>query len=395
MTAPGLVSRMVWLMFRCPTIVTSKFCNFASGVKMDRKIFGNSSGKQQSSGGSSNVPARSGGGESKLPASSNRRTEAVLQVTGGPDKGSEFVISRILTTLGRQEGCDIVLKESVISREHAQIEQTPEGYVYINLSENGSWMKGKGVDRALLVSGDSIEIGARTRMKFVLREVEVAQVGPVFKRRARRKDEEVEVVEKAGGEKKNQSLGGAGKSLMKNRKLVVGLGVYLGLMLVIFIVMGLGGSSGDGGNSNSGPLPYFENKQDLVPYLTFRFDYKPDESMAIQKARLGQSYYEQRTTRKGNLYLAVKSLQESQAYGGGHLSNEHIGTLSDARNELRDQIWQLYSDARMLAEVKGEYAKAREFYRAILLMISDPEEKKVNPLYNHIQRRMELLPAGR
>lgn len=368
---------------------------------------------------SDNVPARNGGnaggnspatraGSLATRASGGpRRLEAFLQVKSGPDKGAEFKITRILTMIGRQETCDIVLQEEVISREHGRIEQTAEGWLYRNLSDNGTWVNRKRVDQAVLSDGDTVELGARTRMKFVLREVEVAQVGPVFKRRARQKRQD-EDQEETGSEvevasPQKNSLEGAGKSLLKRKKVVMGLGVYLGLMLLVFVGIAVATSGGSDDTRKRPAVGQLKSREDIRSYMNFPFKYRRDTRMVAKKLNEAHGYYEVRATADPNaLYMAVKTFSEAQAYAGGKLEDNYaFETFNKARKELVEQLWAYYHDAWVQTDVHHDYEKARDSYRKILQMLNDPVPMKneneaylktPQDLYRHVENKMQALP---
>ena len=254
----------------------------------------------------------------------------------------------------------------------------------------------------MLANGDTIEVGAKTRMKFALREVEVAQVGPVFKRRTRtRQEDESAVVEididADGG--KPSSLQAAGKSLMKRKKLMIGLGIYLGLMVLFFGVLFLANSNKQPDRPMGSTVQQLRTREEILPYLNLTFDYQLDSHMAREKTSQGHSYYERRATGDPNyLYLSVKSFSEAQAYAGGNFGEgdyTSFRTFSSAREELATQIWAHYWEAWQLTDVHRKYDEARESYRKILQMLRDPESPTVNPLYEHVQRKMERLPSRR
>ena len=52
------------------------------------------------------------------------RLLASLEVSSGPDKGESFPLTRMITLIGRDETCDIVLSDETVSREHGKIDET-------------------------------------------------------------------------------------------------------------------------------------------------------------------------------------------------------------------------------------------------------------------------------
>jgi pSer/pThr/pTyr-binding forkhead associated (FHA) protein len=87
-----------------------------------------------------------------------RPKSLVLEVVNGDQAGKIFELSRKLI-LGRSKA-DIPLKDVKVSRQHASIEKTAEGYLYRDLnSTNGSFVNGASVQSKLLAPGDIITVG--------------------------------------------------------------------------------------------------------------------------------------------------------------------------------------------------------------------------------------------
>jgi hypothetical protein len=72
-----------------------------------------------------------------------------------------FPLRAPVVTLGRDAGCDLVLDYPYVSRTHARVERTREGYVLVDSgSTNGSEVNGRRVNgMQLLAPGDVIKIG--------------------------------------------------------------------------------------------------------------------------------------------------------------------------------------------------------------------------------------------
>jgi pSer/pThr/pTyr-binding forkhead associated (FHA) protein len=73
--------------------------------------------------------------------------------------GREYTITGTLV-FGREAGSDVVVSGGEVSRRHAEIETTPDGYVLNDLSVNGTYVNGERVGRQhLLARADVIRIG--------------------------------------------------------------------------------------------------------------------------------------------------------------------------------------------------------------------------------------------
>ena len=84
----------------------------------------------------------------------------VLIVRAGAQTGARFPLTETLTRLGRHPDSEISLDDITVSRRHAEIERTPEGYVASDAgSLNGTYVNQERVDRMLLRHGDELQIG--------------------------------------------------------------------------------------------------------------------------------------------------------------------------------------------------------------------------------------------
>lgn len=86
----------------------------------------------------------------------------VIRVHTGEDAGQEVVLApgRALV-LGRQRGCDVVLRDPRASRRHAELRPLAGGrYLLRDLgSANGTWVGGRRVEEAVLGSGVELRLG--------------------------------------------------------------------------------------------------------------------------------------------------------------------------------------------------------------------------------------------
>ncbi len=97
-------------------------------------------------------PAKAGG---KPPA---------IGVTGGRvvslTDGREYVIAAASLVFGREAGCDVVVAGKDVSRRHAEIVQTPKGYLLVDTSTNGTFVNEERVEgQRILARTDVIRLG--------------------------------------------------------------------------------------------------------------------------------------------------------------------------------------------------------------------------------------------
>jgi len=78
----------------------------------------------------------------------------VVQAPGG--QRHEFPLRTAVTAIGRSSGCDLVLDYDYVSRLHARIEGTEDGFIIIDCeSTNGTFVSGRRVSgMQLMRSGD-------------------------------------------------------------------------------------------------------------------------------------------------------------------------------------------------------------------------------------------------
>src|SRR5437016_11676399 len=74
--------------------------------------------------------------------------------------GREYAIAGASLVFGREAGCDVVVPGKDVSRRHAEIVQTPKGYLLVDSSTNGSFVNDERVEgQRLLARGDVLKLG--------------------------------------------------------------------------------------------------------------------------------------------------------------------------------------------------------------------------------------------
>jgi diguanylate cyclase (GGDEF)-like protein len=111
----------------------------------------------------------------KLDGSHDLQTQrlAVLLVMTGPSTGQTIHLeTKDHWVIGRGTGCDIVLQENSVSRQHCDVVFDPKGHWIVKdlNSSNGTWVNGQKVSRHALESGDKIQLGSSIIVKFVLQD---------------------------------------------------------------------------------------------------------------------------------------------------------------------------------------------------------------------------------
>ena len=95
---------------------------------------------------------------------------ALLVVLRGPNAGSRFLLDTDSVSAGRHPDSDIFLDDITVSRRHAEVQRTDEGYMVADSgSLNGTYVNQKRVERAALRHGDELQIG-KFRLVFFERD---------------------------------------------------------------------------------------------------------------------------------------------------------------------------------------------------------------------------------
>ncbi|MEO8503312.1 MAG: FHA domain-containing protein [Acidobacteriota bacterium] len=95
-----------------------------------------------------------------LSAASTATTAPGRLVPSNPEDGFEEVVLLEMTTIGRTPQNTLRVPQSAVSRRHAEIAKTPQGYMLRDLgSENGTFVNGERAQMHLLVEGDRVQVG--------------------------------------------------------------------------------------------------------------------------------------------------------------------------------------------------------------------------------------------
>lgn len=123
---------------------------FLAGTEKERKV--------------APLPIAAGEGETVVltQVMAAQRPDCWLEVTEGPHQGARFEVSQDRVIIGRGQA-DVVILDPKISRQHAVLEWTEEGYRLTDHgSVNGCLVNGKPVKSCLVAPGDTIRLGGTT-----------------------------------------------------------------------------------------------------------------------------------------------------------------------------------------------------------------------------------------
>ena len=86
--------------------------------------------------------------------------DASLVVRRGPNAGSRFPLSSEVTTAGRSPDSEIFLDDVTVSRRHAEVTRTAQGFLVRDVgSLNGTYVNRERIEELLLSDGDEVQIG--------------------------------------------------------------------------------------------------------------------------------------------------------------------------------------------------------------------------------------------
>ncbi|MFZ9017249.1 MAG: FHA domain-containing protein [Ilumatobacteraceae bacterium] len=95
-----------------------------------------------------------------VPVGELPRTAGVLIVRSGAQTGSRFQLDAEVTRLGRHPDSEISLDDITVSRRHAEVMRTDEGYIVTDAgSLNGTYVNQERIERTAIRHGDELQIG--------------------------------------------------------------------------------------------------------------------------------------------------------------------------------------------------------------------------------------------
>ena len=84
----------------------------------------------------------------------------VVSTGVGDGPAVEARLKKDVVRLGRTEECDVVVKSPTVSRRHAEIRRTAEGFLLVDCgSANGVWIGGERISQRLLTDGQEFRLG--------------------------------------------------------------------------------------------------------------------------------------------------------------------------------------------------------------------------------------------
>src|SRR5580765_4915002 len=90
----------------------------------------------------------------------DHQAQPALELVSGTGKGRVYELAEAKLSIGRADDNNIVIQSEAVSRYHAFIEHTADGFaIFDNKSKNGVLVNGIKVDSCPLQEGDVIQVG--------------------------------------------------------------------------------------------------------------------------------------------------------------------------------------------------------------------------------------------
>lgn len=333
----------------------------------------------------------------------------------GPQKGQRLVLTRPRSILGRGSGSDILLSEEYVSRQQARYELLQIGPTLENLSSRGTWINGKRFKagkKVQLETGDLIGMGAETQVLFVAAGDEVKEALNEYQRpRKGKKDafgrktkleapeeapaavepapeagqpqEELEILveeeEPARPSEMTPDEREQARKAARRRKLMIGLGIYVGCVVLAGIVIGRFVNVREPAGSPQQPiLTEGQIKRDLRAPLKRT----PNPLQKEKRLREARGLYAQYRLNWRHLHEIVYNFKEALAYSGKGFfdSTEDQRVYNECLAHFTQLVQERYRRACIL-EKKKDWAAAEAHFRDLLGIIGDQK----NPVFKNVQ----------
>src|SRR5437879_3214368 len=86
--------------------------------------------------------------------------QAILVMFRADGERRSFSVTSDMTVIGRREDCDLRIPLGDVSRKHARLVRDGDALRLEDLgSSNGTYLNGQRVQEAILIAGDSVQIG--------------------------------------------------------------------------------------------------------------------------------------------------------------------------------------------------------------------------------------------
>ena len=353
----------------------------------------------------------------------NDPTHATLVFVAGPQAGQRVVLAKAAATLGRGSEADVLLSEDYASRRQARYELLRAGATLENLSPRGTWVNGKRYKsgkKLLLETGDLLGVGAETEILFIAAgddpdtalalhdqamppksafgkkhrglaqpkppEAEAPPPEPVEEEFApdeldegprRRRSSEMTAAERAALEDK-----------AKGKKIMIGLGIYLGVMLIVGVIIYVARGPGESGT----PIARMLTLEEIKAALSVPIEKSPNPVKKESKLQEALELYQQHGLEPLYLHKCLVAFKESLAYSGREFFDDsEDGVKYDAvLNELIKVVQERYRNAYILERNK-DWKRAEREFGALLRIVPDRDSLIFKNVQEHHGRVRAFL----
>ncbi len=337
-------------------------------------------------------------------------------------------MSQPAAVFGRGSGADVLFSEEFISRSQARYEHLQAGPTLENLSVRGTWINGKRYKsgkQVLLETGDLIGAGQDTQILFVAagddpetalaiyREY-IATGRDAFGRRPSPEKAAPEPLpeppepEPSGEEDDQQARGEAesrrpsemsaaervdAEQKARRRKIAIGLGIYLGAIIVIAIIL----KARTAGKDESLPIPPRLTGEKIAEFIRTPVRRTPNPLREEEELEKAVGLYQQYGLSDSyHLYDCLGAFKEALAYNGkGYFDKpEHDQMYRAVLNRLTEMVKSRYDNAYLL-EMAGEWEQAEREFFEILRIYRDQSGELFENIQAHYERVKHFHQASK
>jgi hypothetical protein len=309
-----------------------------------------------------------------------------LVFVAGPQKGQQLELSAPEAVLGRGGDADIMLSEEYVSRRQARYELLRAGPTLENLSSRGTHINGKRYkqgQKVLLDTGDVIGFGAETEAVFVAagddpdaaaaawetsgqsafgaKRQPAGQAEPQMVEMVEETPEEPDHPRAAQGRRPMEMTTAErvdSEAKAKRRKLMVGLGIYLGLIVIVGIVLAM--FTGDGPGES--PMPPMMEPDRIAEVIRQPVERSPNPVRKEEKLEEALKLYQAGFSNPDNLFPCLMAFKESLAYGGRPIFDDP--EVRNKYEKVRQRLTRIVQEEYRLAIRKERQKRWREAEQA-------------------------------
>jgi pSer/pThr/pTyr-binding forkhead associated (FHA) protein len=333
----------------------------------------------------------------------------------GPQRGERAVLMGNVILLGRGAACDVCLTEEHVSREQARLSFAPQGWVFQNLSANGTRVNGKKFKKpkqVFLDTGDVLAMGVETQVLYVapgddpeeaLAAYRQAHPEAAHGEAAPPSPPAEEPSPPAGGKAQAAEKAPAGKAEVAARppaeqegeaegeeeeeesgsnrlKLILFGIVLLGVCAFGVVLIKASGREDDSGDEDQPPPRLTEAQiREAIREPLVRSPSPVKAADALDQAV--RSYTNRNTWERGDLYRCVRNFKLHRAYRHSRSFEriQHERMFEQALRDLEDQVCEKYDTAWKFERAKS-YRNARTVFEEFLEVLPMNQLERSGPI---------------